>query len=66
MAFDPSLDEKPALRPLGHEVGQDLSTLSVHELQERIKLLEHEIERLNEAKVRKEASKAAADAFFRA
>ena len=66
MSFDPSLEDKPVLRPLAHEVGQDLSALSVHELQERIELLEREIERLNEAKVRKEASKAAADAFFRA
>ena len=65
MALDPFLDEKPKLVPLVHQIGQDLSTLSVAELDERIEVLEREIERLQEARARKQASKAAADAFFR-
>ena len=36
MAFDPFLEEKPRVKPAGHELGQDLSTLSVSELDERI------------------------------
>ena len=40
MAFDPFLEEKP--RPkLTHELGQDLSLLSVSELDERIDGGEH-------------------------
>jgi uncharacterized small protein (DUF1192 family) len=65
MAFDPLADDKPRPKPT-HELGQDLSTLSVHELDERIALLQAEIERLNEARARKEASKNAASAFFKA
>jgi uncharacterized small protein (DUF1192 family) len=65
MAFDPLADDKPRPKPT-HELGQDLSTLSVHELDERIALLQQEIERLKEARGRKEASKNAASAFFRA
>ena len=65
MALEPFADDKPPLKPPAHEIGQDLSVLSVGELQERIELLAREIERLQEAKAAKEASKAAADAFFR-
>ena len=65
MAFDPFLEEKPRLVPAVHELGQDLSTLSVSELDERIDLLEGEIERLKEARAKKEASRNAASAFFK-
>ena len=65
MATDPFADEKPRPKPPAHEMGQDLSTLSVAELDERIALLEREIERLREARTRKEASKTAASAFFK-
>ena len=65
MAFDPFLEEKPRVTPAAHEVGQDLSTLSVSELDERIEILEREIERLKEARSRKEASRNAASAFFK-
>lgn len=65
MAFDPFADEKPLLRPTGHEVGQDLSLFSIDELDERIALLEREIARLKEARARKEESRAAASAFFK-
>jgi uncharacterized small protein (DUF1192 family) len=65
MAFDPFLEEKPRVTPAAHEVGQDLSTLSVSELDERIEILDREIERLKEARARKEASRNAASAFFK-
>jgi uncharacterized small protein (DUF1192 family) len=64
MAFDPFLEEKPRPMP-AHELGQDLSLLSVSELDERIEILEREIERLKEARGRKEASRTAASAFFK-
>jgi uncharacterized small protein (DUF1192 family) len=65
MAFDPFLEEKPRLKPAAHEVGQDLSMLSVAELDERIEILEREIGRLREARSKKEASRNAASAFFK-
>lgn len=65
MALDPFGDEKPRAKPTTHEIGQDLSTLSVHELTERIAMLEAEIRRLDEMRGRKEASKTAADSFFK-
>ena len=65
MAIDSLADEKPRPKPPAHDMGQDLSTLSIADLDERIALLEREIERLREARARKEASKAAASAFFR-
>ena len=64
MAFDPFADE-PRTTLNAHEIGQDLSVLSVDELDERVALLEKEIARLKEAKAAKESSLAAASAFFR-
>jgi uncharacterized small protein (DUF1192 family) len=58
-------DDEAPKRKTPHEIGQDLSLLSVDELGERIALLKAEIERLEEARSRKEASRAAADAFFK-
>lgn len=49
----------------GHQIGQDLSTLSLHELEERIALLRSEITRLDEARQRKAASRSAADSVFK-
>jgi uncharacterized small protein (DUF1192 family) len=51
--------------PGPHAIGEPLDTLSVHELNERIDLLRAEIARLEAARDRKSASRAAADAFFR-
>jgi uncharacterized small protein (DUF1192 family) len=51
--------------PVRHEIGTDLSAVSVDELDERIALLEVEIGRLREEKARKQASRDAASAFFR-
>lgn len=58
-------DNKPR-KKIAHEIGQDLSLLSVDELGERIALLTAEIERLRSAEVKKRASKDAADRFFKA
>jgi len=57
-------DDKPR-KKVSHEIGQDLSLLSVEELGERIALMHAEIARLEAAKVKKQASKAAADRFFK-
>ena len=65
MASDIFADERPRPKPPPHEIGQDLSSLSRAELQERVELLQREIERLSEMKARKEASQAAAGGFFK-
>ena len=57
-------DLLPKKKPT-HEIGQDLSLLSVEELNERIALLNAEIARLQEAASKKRASKDAANAFFK-
>jgi uncharacterized small protein (DUF1192 family) len=60
------MEEEP-LRPKkkAHELGEDLTLLSIEELKERVEALKSEIERL-EATIRsKEATRSAADAFFR-
>ena len=48
-----------------HEIGQSLDVLSVAELDERIALLQAEIERLAAMRAAKEASRQAAAAFFK-
>jgi uncharacterized small protein (DUF1192 family) len=57
-------DDRPR-KKITHEIGQDLSLLSVEELTERIALLNSEIERLQQAVTKKRASKDAANAFFK-
>src|SRR6185312_16082081 len=57
-------DDKPR-KKVSHEIGQDLSLLSVEELGERIALMNSEIERLQVAVTRKRASKDAANSFFK-
>lgn len=56
---------KPKKAQAQHEIGTDLSAVSVAELQERITLLEREVERCRENMRQKQASAAAADAFFK-
>jgi uncharacterized small protein (DUF1192 family) len=58
-------DDEPRKVPVGHQIGQDLSSLSLHELDERIAALQDEIRRLEEAKARKAASMTAASTFFK-
>ena len=57
-------DDRPK-KKISHEIGQDLSLLSVEELAERIALLTSEIERLQTATAKKRASRDAADHFFK-
>jgi uncharacterized small protein (DUF1192 family) len=57
-------DDKPR-KKITHEIGQDLSLLSVEELTERIALMDSEIERLQAAMAKKRASKDAANSFFK-
>ena len=52
-------------KKITHEIGQDLSLLSVAELTERVSLLKEEIARLEAEMNRKRASKSAADTFFK-
>jgi uncharacterized small protein (DUF1192 family) len=52
-------------KKITHEMGQDLSTLSVGELGERIALLKEEIARLEVEMTRKRATQNAASAFFK-
>ena len=57
-------DDRPK-KKVTHEIGQDLSLLSVAELQERIALMEAEIGRLEADIAKKQSSRSAADQFFR-
>jgi uncharacterized small protein (DUF1192 family) len=57
-------DDKPR-KKVTHEIGQDLSLLSVEELTERIALMTSEIERLQVAMTKKRASRDAANNFFK-
>jgi len=57
-------DDRPK-KKIAHEIGQDLTLLSVGELTERIALLKDEIARLEADIGAKQASKSAADLFFK-
>jgi uncharacterized small protein (DUF1192 family) len=57
-------DDRPKPKMV-HEIGQDLSMLSLAEIDLRIEALKGEIERLAEARLKKADSRSAADAFFR-
>jgi uncharacterized small protein (DUF1192 family) len=61
-AIDP--DDLPK-KKITHEMGQELSLLSVGELADRIRLLKDEIARLEAEMARKRASQTAADRFFK-
>jgi len=64
MAID--LDELAPRKPKTEIIlGEDLSALSVHELEKRIAALEAEIARTKEALRSRAATKNAADAFFK-
>jgi uncharacterized small protein (DUF1192 family) len=57
-------DDRPK-RKISHEIGQDLSLLSVKELDERIAVLQGEIARLEADRKGKQASRQSADQFFK-
>jgi uncharacterized small protein (DUF1192 family) len=61
-AIDP--DDLPK-KKIVHEIGQELTLLSVGELDERIGLLKEEIARLEAEMSRKRVSQSAANAFFK-
>lgn len=58
------LDDLPKKKP-DMVIGENLDLMSVAELEHRIQTLESEIARIRAAIAAKQASKAAADAFFR-
>ena len=57
-------DDKPKKKVV-HEIGQDLSLLSVEELAARVQLMHDEISRLEADIASKRASRSAADQFFK-
>ena len=57
-------DDRPK-KKISHEIGQDLTLLSVHELTERIALLNEEIARLDQERAKKQVTRSAADQFFK-
>jgi uncharacterized small protein (DUF1192 family) len=57
-------DDKPKKKVI-HEIGQDLTLLSVEELGARVQLLHDEIKRIEADMSQKRASRAAADQFFK-
>jgi len=57
-------DDRPK-KKIAHELGQDLSLLSVEELAARVQLLHDEINRLETDMAGKRAKRAAADQFFK-
>jgi uncharacterized small protein (DUF1192 family) len=61
-AFDD--DDRPK-KKIVHEIGQDLTLLSVGELNERIALMREEIARLEADIAKKQSSRSAADQFFK-
>ncbi len=58
-------DDEAPRRKVTHDIGQDLSLLSVGELEARIGLLRDEIARIEAALTGKRASRDAADRFFK-
>jgi uncharacterized small protein (DUF1192 family) len=61
----PNEDEDRPRKAAAHEIGQDLSLLSVEELTARITLLRGEIDRLEAALTKKRASRDAANSIFK-
>ena len=61
----PAEDDDRPRKKVTHEIGQDLSLLSVEELTERVALLKTEIGSLEEATIKKRASRDAANSIFK-
>ena len=60
-----SEDDRPAKKPLAHQIGEDLAALSLDDLAERVRLLKAEIGRLESAMASKRLSKDKAASFFK-
>jgi uncharacterized small protein (DUF1192 family) len=58
------LDDAPK-KPANMVIGENLDAISVAELEQRVQALESEIVRLKAEIAKKQASRNAADAFFR-
>lgn len=64
MPIDPE-ELQPRKKAPDVVLGEDISALSAHELEKRIAALETEIARCREAILARNATKSAADAFFK-
>jgi uncharacterized small protein (DUF1192 family) len=60
-----AIDDDRPKKKIAHEIGQDLSLLSVEELGYRVQLMREEIDRLEAEMAQKRAKRAAADQFFK-
>ena len=58
-------DDEPQKKLVSHEIGQDLSALSIEELEKRVELLKEEVSRLEDASAAKRASMSSAESFFK-
>ena len=58
-------DLAPRKKPPEIQLGEDISALSAHELQARIALLEEEVARCKAAIAARQATKSAAESFFK-
>ena len=59
------LDDDRPKKPVAHEIGSDLSMLSLDELKGRIELMQAEIARLEAECTSKASGRKAAENFFR-
>lgn len=59
------LDEDAPKKKAAHEIGEDLSKLSLAELAERVAILKGEIGRIEAVAAAKRASANAAESFFK-
>lgn len=57
--------DEPRKKPVMPVIGEDISALSAHELEGRIRLLEAEIRRLRDAITARNATRSAAESFFK-
>jgi uncharacterized small protein (DUF1192 family) len=58
-------EEDRPKRKIAHDISQDLTLLSVEELDQRVQLLKDEIARIEADRKNKQASRSAADTFFK-
>ena len=61
----PLIEDEPPKKKTVHEIGEDLSKLSLFELADRIEMLKAEIARLEQAVQTKKASADHAATFFK-